>query len=78
MSLADAIAARIEELLQKYKISQYKLSQLSGVSQATISDIRLKKNKSVNLKIIYELADGLELGLDEFFNSTLFKRDNIE
>ena len=78
MNLADAVAARIEELLCKHNITQYKLSQLSGVSQATISDIRLKKNKSVNLKIIYELADGLELGLDEFFNSPLFKRENIE
>lgn len=78
MNLADAIAARIEELLQQHHITQYKLSQLSGVSQSTISDIRLKKNKSVNLTIIHELADGLGLGLDQFFSSPLFKRENIE
>ena len=78
MNLADAIAARIEELLHKNNITQYRLSLLSGVSQATISDIRKKKNKSVNLKIIYELADGLGLGLDEFFKSPLFKRENLE
>lgn len=78
MNLAEAIAARIEELLIKRDITQYKLSQLSGVPQATISDIRLKKNKSVNLRIIYELADGLDLGLDEFFSSPLFKRESIE
>ena len=78
MNLADAIAARIEELMQQYTVTQYKLSQLSGVSQSTISDIRLKKNKSVNMTIIHELADGLGLGLDEFFASPLFKRENIE
>lgn len=78
MNLADAIAARIEELLQEHKITQYKLSQLSGVSQSTICDIRLKRYKTVNLMTIYELADGLGLGLDEFFNSPLFKRENIE
>ena len=77
MNLADAIAARLEELMRRHSITQYKLSQLSGVSQSTISDIRLKKNKSVNLSIIYELADGLGLGLDEFFACPLFKRENI-
>ena len=78
MNLADAIAVRIEELMRQHKATQYKLSQLSGVSQSTISDIRLKKNKSVNLTVIHELADGLGLGLDEFFASPLFKRENIE
>ena len=78
MNLADALALRIEELLQEYNITQYRLSQLSGVSQSTIKEIRDKKNKSVNLTTIYELADGLGMGLDEFFNSPLFKRENLE
>ena len=78
MTLADALAARIEELLREYNLTQYKLSQLSGVPQSTISDIRLKKNKSVNVTIIHDLMDGLNLGLDDFFNTPLFKRENIE
>lgn len=78
MNLADAIATRLEELMQEYHITQYKLFKLSGVQQSTISGIRSKKYKSVNLRIIYELADGLGLGLDEFFASPLFKRENIE
>lgn len=77
MNLADAVAARLEELMQQHKVTQYKLSQLSGVSQSTISDLRLKKNKSVSMTIIHELADSLGLGLDEFFASPLFKRENI-
>lgn len=78
MNLSGAVSARVEELLRDRGITQYKLSRLSGVPQATISDIRLKKNKSVNLKIIYELADGLGYGLDEFFNSPLFRRENLD
>ncbi len=50
---------------------------MSGVSQATISDIRLKKNKSVNIRIIFELMDGLDIGLADFFNSPLFEKGNI-
>ncbi len=78
MNLAEAVAERIEQLLSERKITQYKLSQLSGVPQATISDLRLKKHGSVNLRVVYEIADGLGLGLDEFFASPLFKRENIE
>ena len=78
MNLNDAIALRIEELLQEYHITQYRLAQLSGVSQSSISDLRHKKSQSINLVVIYELADGLGLGLDEFFKSPLFKRENLE
>ena len=77
MTISDAVALRIEEILNEHKMTQYKLSQLSGVSQATISDIRLKKNKSVNLRVIYELMDGINMSLKDFFNSPLFDKDNI-
>ncbi len=77
MTLSEALATRIEELLREKQITQYRLSQMSGVSQATISDIRLKKNKSVNIRIIFELMDGLDIGLADFFNSPLFEKGNI-
>lgn len=77
MTLSEALAARVEELLEQYNLTQYRLSILSGVSQATISDIRLQKNETVNVRILYEIMDGLGLGLDDFFNNPLFKRENI-
>ncbi len=78
MTLSETVAIRLEEIMKEYNVTQYKLSMLSGVSQSTISDIRLKKNKSVSVTVIQELMDGLELGLDDFFNSPLFKRENLE
>lgn len=77
MSLAEAVALRIEELLKEKNYTQYKLYKLSGVAQSTISDIRKKKNKSPNLYILYELAQGFGLSLAEFFNSDYFKGFNI-
>lgn len=77
MTLSEALAARVEELLEQHNITQYRLSILSGVSQTTISDIRLQKNETVNVRILYEIMDGLGLGLDDFFNNPLFKRENI-
>lgn len=33
---------------------------------------------SMELRIIYEICDGLEIGLEEFFGSKVFKRENID
>lgn len=77
MTLSEALAVRVEELLEQHNITQYRLSILSGVSQTTISDIRLQKNETVNVRILYEIMDGLGLGLDDFSNNPLFKRENI-
>lgn len=61
MTLSEALAARVEELLEQHNITQYRLSILSGVSQTTISDIRLQKNETVNVRILYEIMDGFRL-----------------
>ena len=77
MSLAEAIALRVEELLKEHNLTQYKLYKLSGVSQSSISEIRSKKNKAPNLYIIYELAQGFGISLFEFFNCEYFKEFSI-
>ncbi|MBQ8659189.1 MAG: helix-turn-helix transcriptional regulator [Clostridia bacterium] len=73
----EALSIRLKELLTEKGITAYKLSSLSGVSEATISDIKLIRNKSVGLDILQALAHGMGIGLDEFFNSPLFKYENI-
>lgn len=77
MTLSKAVAERIDELLQKAGISQYRLSMMSGVTQSSISDLRSQKNQKPNLYHIYQICDGLGISLTEFFNSPLFVRENI-
>ena len=77
MKLSDAVATRLDELLRQNGKTQYRLSLDSGVPQSTISDIRLKKNKAVNLRIVYELAQGFGMELADFFDSPLFREHNI-
>ncbi len=77
MTLSEAVSIRIDELMKERKITQYRLSILSGVSQSTIGDIRWQRNKSVNLRIIYEIAQGLKMDLIQFFNSPVFEGENI-
>ena len=77
MSLSEAVSLRVEGLMAERNLTQYRLYKLSGVAQTTIGDIRLRRNKSVSLSIIYEIAQGLDMSLYEFFDSPLFKGDNI-
>ena len=77
MTLSEALSLRIEELMKEKHLTQYRLSQLSGVAQTTIGDIRLRRNRSVSTLVLYEIAQGLKMSLFDFFDSPLFKGDNI-
>lgn len=77
MKLNEAISKRLTELLGEKKLTAYGLFMRSGVSQATISDLKNMNNTGVNVRILYELCEGLGIGLDEFFASPLFEKENI-
>ena len=77
MTLSEALSIWLIELMKERNLTQYRLFKLSGVAQTTIGDIRLKRNKTVSILIIHELAQGLGISLYDFFDSPLFKGDNI-
>lgn len=78
MTIAEALSVRLTELMNEKHLTAYRLSMLTGVNQTTIADIKKKRNNSVNLRIIFELCQGLGIEIVEFFNSPLFKTDNID
>ncbi|MBR4950217.1 MAG: helix-turn-helix transcriptional regulator [Clostridia bacterium] len=77
MKLNEAVAIRIKELCKERELTQYKLSMKSGVPQSTLSTIMSCSFPSVKLRIIYEICEGLEITITEFFDSPLFQRENI-
>lgn len=78
MKLNEAVASRIKQLCKERNITQYQLYLKTGVPQSTLSTIMKCSYPSMKLRIIYEICDGLEIGLDEFFESNLFNRENID
>ena len=78
MTISEAVAIRLKEIMEEKGVTQYILSMLSGVAQSTISYLRNGKTQAINLIAIYEIMDGLELELSYFFNSPLFTRENLE
>ena len=71
MTLSEAVATRIDELLDEKKLTQYRLAQLSGLAQTTIADIRKMRNKGTNIQNINAIAQGFGIDIAEFFNSPL-------
>lgn len=78
MKLNEAVAKRIKQLCKERGITQYQLFLKSGVPQSTLSTIMSCTYPSMKLRIIYEICDGLEITLEEFFASPLFARENIK
>lgn len=58
-------------------MTQYQLYMKSGVPKSTIGNIINCSYDSVKLRIIHEMCQGLEIGIDTFFASPLFKEDNL-
>jgi len=77
MSISQAVAKRIAELLKEKNISQYRLEQNACLSHETVKSIMKGKAKGVNLKTIIALADGFEMNVSQFLNSDLFEYNNL-
>ena len=77
VTLSEALAIRVDELMKEKKLTQYRLAQLSGIAETTIADIRKMRNKGTNIQNINSIAQGMGIDLIQFFNSPLFKGENI-
>ena len=65
MSLDDFIANRIKELYRTQGISQYRLSQLTGISQTALSKIVRKKNLPTIITL-EKICNGFQISLGQF------------
>ena len=77
-TLNDAIVDRICKYLGEKDITQYRLSQLSGVPFPTIKSIMQRRTKTINLKTIIMLSAGLNITPSEFINDDSFLATNID
>ena len=78
MKLIKAFSLRLKEILEERKITQYKLSQITGVPESTISTILKAEIKTVKLSTIYDICAGLNIEFADFFNYENLKLSNLE
>ncbi|MBQ2966582.1 MAG: helix-turn-helix transcriptional regulator [Clostridia bacterium] len=73
MNIGEAVKLRILELCKMRKITVNKLATISGVTQSTLSNITGGRNNSTTISTIKKLCDGLDISIEEFFCSELFR-----
>lgn len=76
MNIGEAVKLRIIELCKMKGITVNKLSTISGLTQSTLSNITSGRNNSTTISTIKKICDGLDISIEEFFCSDLFR--NLE
>lgn len=72
VNIGDAVKERIIDLCKEHDISINKLSTISGVNQSTLNNIVSGRNKSTTISTIKKICDGLDITIQDFFNSDIF------
>ena len=72
MTIGQACRVRIIELCEQRDITFNKLAIMSGVTQSTLNNIISERNNSVTVSTLKKLCDGLEISINDFFNSPIF------
>ena len=76
LNIGEAVKLRIVELCSDKKITVNKLATISGLTQSTLSNIISGRNNSTTISTIKKICDGLEITIEDFFHSDVFK--NLE
>ena len=78
MTVNNAVAKRISELLREKGMSQYRLEQESGIQHGSMQCIMNGRNKTVTLSTVMMLAKGFNMPLLEFLDDEIFRSENLE
>ena len=73
MTIGTAVRERILELCDKHGITVNKLATISGITQSTLNNIISERNRSTTVSTIQKICDGLDITIEEFFCSELFR-----
>lgn len=78
MTLNQAFAIRVREVLKEKKMTQYRLEQQTGIYHSTMTSILGNKTRASNFKNIALIIRELGISMTDFFDSPVFNFDNIE
>ena len=78
MYLSMAVRKRIDELCDERNITINKLCTISGITQSTLANINSRHNANLNILTIMRICRGLNITLQDFFNSSFFNIDKLE
>lgn len=72
VTIGKAVELRILELCKNHEITVNKLATISGITQSTLNNIVSGRNNSTTVSTIKKICDGLDITIQEFFDSDFF------
>lgn len=78
MKILQAVLTRIENILKERGITQNSLNESAKISYNKIKSSINNKEDDINLEIIMKVIRGLNITADEFFNDSIFEKNNLE
>ncbi len=72
MIIGEAVRVRILALCKERRITINKLAGISGLTQSTLNNIIGGRNHSTTISTIKKICDGLEITIQDFFESEIF------
>ena len=78
MTVNDAVAKRISDLLRERGMTQYRLEQESGIQHGSMQCIMNGRNKTVTFSTIIMIARGFHMSPWEFVKDIVFESEDLE
>lgn len=73
MRIKEAIVKRFQQLCQERNIKYNELANLSGVTPSTVYSMMDERRKDISAITVKKLCDGLDITIEDFFSSELFR-----
>ena len=77
MNLQKSIALKISKLLLEHDLSRYAFCNKIGMSEQSLKHIIDERNKDIKLSTLYQIIDGFDLTLEEFFADDIFDKNKL-
>lgn len=78
LTVNNAVAKRISNLLKEKNMTQYRLEQESGIQHGSMQCIMNGRNKTVTLSTVIMLARGFDMSLTDFLDDEIFSSSELE
>lgn len=78
MKISQAVAIRLNKILDDKKMSQYRLEKITATPHNTMKSLMSGKNSGVNLKTIMILIRGLNMTTAQFFDDPIFEDNDLD
>jgi transcriptional regulator with XRE-family HTH domain len=78
MFLKEAIEIRINNLCKEHNITINKLATISGITQSTLANWKVRNKTNITTLTILRICRGLNITIDQFFDDDLFRNNDFD